>query len=177
MLQEAIVNILINKMKTQYDLDHYVIAEKHIKKDSIKIKFVLGTVSNTVERKKVSNGNVAYYNILDKSYREQVTENSFVQKYQDRENFNDMGDWTEEQIKTLCEDIAEEIIIENTNKENKGNQYYGNSNNTMRDAEIVEDEEDEEDEEEEKKKPSGTSKAIGYKNNKEEEREKEEGNE
>lgn len=75
MLQEAIVNILINKMKAQYDLDHYVIAEKHIKKDSIKIKFVLGTVSNTVERKKVSNGNIAYYNILDKSYREQVTEN------------------------------------------------------------------------------------------------------
>ena len=27
MLQEAIVNILINKMKAQYDLDHYVIAE------------------------------------------------------------------------------------------------------------------------------------------------------
>lgn len=171
MLQEAIVNILINKMKTQYDLDHYVIAEKHIKKDSIKIKFVLGTVSNTVERKKVSNGNVAYYNILDKSYREQVTENSFVQKYQDRENFNDMSDWTEEQIKTLCEDIAEEIIMENTNKENKGNQYYGNSDNTMRDAEIVEDE-DEEDED-----PSYTSKAIGYKNDKEEEKEEEEGNE
>nr|DAX76304.1 MAG TPA: hypothetical protein [Caudoviricetes sp.] len=169
MLQEAIVNILINKMKAQYDLDHYVIAEKHIKKDSIKIKFVLGTVSNTVERKKVSNGNVAYYNILDKSYREQVTENSFVQKYQDRENFNDMGDWTEEQIKTLCEDIAEEIIMENTNKENKGNQYYGNSNNTMRDAEIVEDEEDE--------KPSYTSKAIEYNNDKEEERKEEEGNE
>lgn len=172
MLQEAIVNILINKMKAQYDLDHYVIAEKHIKKDSIKIKFVLGTVSNTVERKKVSNGNVAYYNILDKSYREQVTENSFVQKYQDRENFNDMSDWTEEQIETLCEDIAEEIIIENTNKENKGNQYYGNSNNTMRDAEIVEDEEDEEDEE-----PSYTSKAIEYNNGKEEERKEEEGNE
>lgn len=172
MLQEAIVNILINKMKAQYDLDHYVIAEKHIKKDSIKIKFVLGTVSNTVERKKVSNGNVAYYNILDKSYREQVTENSFVQKYQDRENFNDMGDWTEEQIKTLCEDIAEEIIMENTNKDNKGNQYYGNSNNTMRDAEIVEDEEDEEDEE-----PSYTSKAIEYNNGKEEERKEEEGNE
>ena len=171
MLQEAIVNILINKMKAQYDLDHYVIAEKHIKKDSIKIKFVLGTVSNTVERKKVSNGNVAYYNILDKSYREQVTENSFVQKYQDRENFNDMSDWTEEQIKTLCEDIAEEIIMENTNKENKGNQYYGNSNNTMRDAEIVEDE-DEEDEE-----PSYTSKAIEYNNGKEEERKEEEGNE
>ena len=176
MLQEAIVNILINKMKAQYDLDHYVIAEKHIKKDSIKIKFVLGTVSNTVERKKVSNGNVAYYNILDKSYREQVTENSFVQKYQDRENCNDMSDWTEEQIKTLCEDIAEEIIIENTNKENKGNPYYGNSNNTMRDAEIVEDEEDEEDEE-----PSYTSKAIEYNNGKEEERKEErkaeEGNE
>lgn len=172
MLQEAIVNILINKMKAQYDLDHYVIAEKHIKKDSIKIKFVLGTVSNTVERKKVSNGNVAYYNILDKSYREQVTENSFVQKYQDRENFNDMSDWTEEQIKTLCEDIAEGIIMENTNKENKGNQYYGNSDNTMRDAEIVEDE-DEEDEED----PSYTSKAIGYKNDKEEEKEEEEGNE
>lgn len=171
MLQEAIVNILINKMKAQYDLDHYVIAEKHIKKDSIKIKFVLGTVSNTVERKKVSNGNVAYYNILDKSYREQVTENSFVQKYQDRENFNDMSDWTEEQIKTLCEDIAEEIIMENTNKENKGNQYYGNSNNTMRDAEIVEDE-DEEDEE-----PSYTSKAIEYNNGKEEKRKEEEGNE
>lgn len=177
MLQEAIVNILINKMKAQYDLDHYVIAEKHIKKDSIKIKFVLGTVSNTVERKKVSNGNVAYYNILDKSYREQVTENSFVQKYQDRENFNDMSDWTEEQIKTLCEEIAEEIIIENTNKENKenkenkGTQYYGNSNNTMRDAEIVEDEKDEKDEE-----PSYTSKAIEYNNGKEEER-KEERNE
>ena len=168
MLQEAIVNILINKMKAQYDLDHYVIAEKHIKKDSIKIKFVLGTVSNTVERKKVSNGNVAYYNILDKSYREQVTENSFIQKYQDRENFNDMGDWTEEQIKTLCEDIAEEIIMENTNKENKGNQYYENSNNTMRDAEIVEDEEDEKDEE-----PSYTSKAIEYNNGKEEERKEE----
>ena len=172
MLQEAIVNILINKMKAQYDLDHYVIAEKHIKKDSIKIKFVLGTVSNTVERKKVSNGNVAYYNILDKSYREQVTENSFVQKYQDRENFNDMSDWTEEQIKTLCEDIAEEIIMENTNKENKGNQYYGNSNNTMRDAEIVEDEEDEKDEE-----SSYTSKAIEYNNSKEQERKQEEGNE
>ena len=175
MLQEAIVNILINKMKAQYDLDHYVIAEKHIKKDSIKIKFVLGTVSNTIERKKVSNGNVAYYNVLDKSYREQVTENSFVQKYQDRENFNDMSDWTEEQIKTLCEEIAEEIIIENTNKENKGNQYYGNSNNTMRDAEIVEDK-DEEDEE-----PSYTSKAIEYNNGKEEERKEErkeeEGNE
>ena len=153
-------------------MDHYVIAEKHIKKDSIKIKFVLGTVSNTVERKKVSNGNVAYYNILDKSYREQVTENSFVQKYQDRENFNDMGDWTEEQIKTLCEDIAEEIIMENTNKDNKGNQYYGNSNNTMRDAEIVEDEEDEKDEE-----SSYTSKAIEYNNGKEQERKQEEGNE
>ena len=84
-----------------------------------------------------------------------------------------MSDWTEEQIKTLCEDIAEEIIMENTNKENKGNQYYGNSNNTMRDAEIVEDEKDEE--------PSYTSKAIGYKNDKEEERKEErkeeEGNE
>ena len=170
MLQEAIVNILINKMKAQYDLDHYVIAEKHIKKDSIKIKFVLGTVSNTVKRKKVSNGNVAYYNILDKSYKEQITENSFVQKYQDRENFNDMSDWTEEQIKTLCEDIAEEIYL-NTYKENKGNQYYGNSNNTRRDAEIVEDE-DEEDEE-----PSYTSKAIEYNNGKEEERKEEEGNE
>ena len=78
-----------------------------------------------------------------------------------------MSDWTEEQIKTLCEDIAEEIIMENINKENKGNQYYGNSNNTMRDAEIVENEEE--------KEPSGTSKAIGYKNNKEEE--EEEGNE
>ena len=146
------------------------------KQNESSIKFVLGTVSNTVERKKVSNGNVAYYNILDKSYREQVTENSFVQKYQDRENCNDMSDWTEEQIKTLCEDIAEEIIIENTNKENKGNPYYGNSNNTMRDAEIVEDEEDEEDEE-----PSYTSKAIEYNNGKEEERKEErkeeEGNE
>ena len=80
-----------------------------------------------------------------------------------------MGDWTEEQIKTLCEDIAEEIIMENTNKENKGNQYYGNSNNTMKDAEIVEDEEEEE--------PYDTSKAIGYKNDKEEKREEEEGNE
>ena len=177
MLQEAIVNILINKMKAQYDLDHYVIAEKHIKKDSIKIKFVLGTVSNTVERKKVSNGNVAYYNILDKSYREQVTENSFVQKYQDRENFNDMSDWTEEQIKTLCEDIAEEIIMENTNKENKGNQYYGNSNNTMRDAEIVEDEDEEDEEDEKDEEPYDTSKAIGYNNDKQEEEEEEEGNE
>ena len=83
-----------------------------------------------------------------------------------------MSDWTEEQIKTLCEDIAEGIIMENTNKENKGNQYYGNSDNTMRDAEIVEDE-DEEDEED----PSYTSKAIGYKNDKEEEKEEEEGNE
>lgn len=177
MLQEAIVNILINKMKAQYDLDHYVIAEKHIKKDSIKIKFVLGTISNTVERKKVSNGNVAYYNILDKSYREQVTENSFVQKYQDRENFNDMSDWTEEQIKTLCEDIAEEIIMENTNKENKGNQYYGNSNNTMRDAEIVEDEDEEDEEDEKDEEPYDTSKAIGYNNDKQEEEEEEEGNE
>ena len=112
MLQEAIVGILINKMKDQYNLGYYGIAEKHIKEDSLKVKFMCGTVSNTIEQKKVSNANVAYYHILDEYYRNEITEHDFSSKYNNKLNNEDLTEWTEEQLKNLCEDIALDIINE-----------------------------------------------------------------